>query len=163
MDRVFARAGWIGMTACPGQGGPETLVRDLAAMRAAGATHLVTLLGDGELARLGVPGIGAAAEAAGLVWWQVPIADFGTPDAAWEARWADAAPKLHAALAAGQGVVIHCRMGLGRTGTIAARLLVEAGEAADAAIAQVRAARHGTIETAAQADHVRRVSGSAPR
>jgi protein-tyrosine phosphatase len=152
MDRVFAHRGWIGMTACPGQAAP--LAEDLAAMRAAGATHLVTLLGDGELARLGVPGIGAAAKAAGLVWWQVPVADFGTPDAAWEARWAEAAPALHAALRAGEGVVVHCRMGLGRTGTIAARLLVEAGTRPEAAIAAVRTARPGTIETAAQAAHV---------
>jgi ADP-ribosyl-[dinitrogen reductase] hydrolase len=92
----------------------------------------------------------------------VPIADFGTPDAAWGARWADAAPKLHAALAAGQGVVIHCRMGLGRTGTIAARMLVEAGVPADAAIAAVRAARPGTIETAAQEGHVRRFGAGPP-
>jgi protein-tyrosine phosphatase len=161
MDRVDAQSGWIGMTACPGQAAP--LERELADMRAAGATHLVTLLGDDELARLGAARIGAAAAAAGLTWWQVPVADFGTPDAAWEADWAVAAPTLHAALAAGEGVVVHCRMGLGRTGTIAARMLVEAGDSPEAAIAAVRAARPGTIETAAQADHVRRISADGPR
>lgn len=161
MDRVEAREGWIGMTACPGQAVP--LARELAAMRGAGATHLVTLLGDAELGRLGAGSIGAAARAAGLVWWQVPVADFGTPDAAWEAAWAEAAPALHAALAAGEGVVIHCRMGLGRTGTIAARTLVEAGMPPEAAIAAVRAARPGTIETAAQEAHVRRLSANARR
>lgn len=160
MDRVAARAGWIGMTACPGQGAAGTLARELAAMRAAGAGHLVTLLGDGELARLGVPGLGAAAAGAGMRWWQAPIADFATPDAAWEATWAGVSPVLQAALAAGAGVVVHCRMGLGRTGTVVARMLVEAGAAPEAAIAAVRAARPGTIETAGQAAWVRGLSGA---
>ena len=51
---------------------------------------------------------------------------------------------------------------MGRTGTVAARLLVELGEEPDAAIQRVRAARRGTIQTAAQEAHVRHRRPIAP-
>ena len=56
----------------------------------------------------------------------------------------------------GAEVVIHCLGGLGRTGTIAARILVEFGIEADDAIKAVREARPGAIETVGQAEYVRK-------
>jgi ADP-ribosyl-[dinitrogen reductase] hydrolase len=47
-------------------------------------------------------------------------------------------------------VVIHCRGGLGRAGTLAACVLRSEGVPARAAIARVRSARPGSIENAAQ-------------
>ncbi len=58
-------------------------------------------------------------------------------------------------LLSGEDVLLHCRAGLGRTGTIAARLLVEFGHDPESAIAAVRRARQGTVENAEQADYVR--------
>ena len=52
--------------------------------------------------------------------------------------------------AAGCDVLVHCRGGLGRAGTIAARLLVELGMEPETAIASVRAVRPGAIETSDQ-------------
>jgi ADP-ribosyl-[dinitrogen reductase] hydrolase len=57
-------------------------------------------------------------------------------------------------LQTGGSVLIHCRGGLGRTGTIAARLLVELGWQPRAAIEAVRGARPGAIETPQQERHV---------
>ena len=54
-------------------------------------------------------------------------------------------------------MVLHCRGGIGRTGTIAARLLVEFGVAPEEAIRMVRRARPGTIETPAQEEYVLRL------
>ena len=53
-------------------------------------------------------------------------------------------------LAAGQRAVVHCGGGRGRTGTLLACLLVARGEAPAAAIARVRQARPGAVETRAQ-------------
>ena len=64
-------------------------------------------------------------------------------------------------LRSGFDVVIHCRGGLGRAGTIAARLLVELGMRPDEAVHRVRDARGpGAIETPAQEAHL---MGCVPR
>jgi ADP-ribosyl-[dinitrogen reductase] hydrolase len=48
-------------------------------------------------------------------------------------------------------IVVHCRGGIGRAGMVAARLLVELGDAPDVATAKVRAARHPkAVETLEQ-------------
>lgn len=55
----------------------------------------------------------------------------------------------------GHAVALHCWAGLGRAGTVAARILMEReGMRADEAIAYVRQARPGSIETAAQVDYL---------
>jgi len=51
---------------------------------------------------------------------------------------------------AGERVLVHCRGGVGRAGTVAALMLVECGESPAIAIQRVRAARPGAIETAGQ-------------
>ena len=53
-------------------------------------------------------------------------------------------------LARGEGLLLHCRGGQGRSGMIALRLLVERGEAPDAGLTRLRQARPGAVETAAQ-------------
>jgi len=50
--------------------------------------------------------------------------------------------------------VVHCLAGLGRTGTVAACLLVTRGRTAGESIAAVRAVRPGSVQSQAQADFV---------
>jgi len=47
-------------------------------------------------------------------------------------------------------VLVHCNAGLGRTGVVAAGLLVYAGSSASAAIAKVRKVRRGALENRVQ-------------
>ena len=84
----------------------------------------------------------------------MPISDMGIPGPAWEARWQTEGGVIRDALAAGDNVVMHCWAGLGRTGTVAARLLVECGMEPAAAILRVRDARPGAIQTRKQEKYV---------
>lgn len=55
----------------------------------------------------------------------------------------------------GRAVAVHCGAGLGRTGTMLACFLVHQGRSADAAIAEVRRLRPGSVETPEQEQAVR--------
>jgi len=154
--------GLIGMTFCPGKVQPgglggnwrRSLATDLDAVRDWGAAAVVTLMEEHELARYEVAAMGAEVAARGMAWLHLPIVDADVPREAFEAAWREAGPRLRALLGEGRRVLLHCRGGLGRTGTIAARLLVELGTAPAGAVAAVRAARAGTIETRAQEAYV---------
>ncbi|HEV8631035.1 MAG TPA: ADP-ribosylglycohydrolase family protein [Thermoanaerobaculia bacterium] len=166
IDSVPAARGRIGLTFCPGKcqlhaatgAWERDLGLDLDAIADWGAAALVTLVEDGELRELQVPRDALAEGAARrhVAWLHLPIADAGVPDAAFERRWERAGMWLRELLRRGRGVVVHCKGGLGRTGMIAARLLVELGEAPEEAIARVRRARPNAIETREQEEHVRR-------
>ena len=84
----------------------------------------------------------------------LPIRDAGVPDASSEKAWLTTGNEARDILRRGGRVLLHCRAGLGRTGMIAARLLVEFGSMPENAIAAVRQARAGTIETHAQERYV---------
>jgi protein-tyrosine phosphatase len=150
--------GRIGLSACPGlrrdPGLPldasTALDADLAALTDWGARSLVTLLPDRELELLGLSALGEQATAHGLGWRHLPITDGCAPGSAFEQAWRWVGPELHALLDADARIVVHCRAGIGRTGTVAARLLVERGMAPTAAIQAVRRARPGAVENPEQ-------------
>lgn len=62
----------------------------------------------------------------------------------------DGVAAIHEALARGEPVAVHCAAGLGRTGTLLAAYFVSEGQTADEAIATLRAARPGSVETLEQ-------------
>lgn len=152
--------GRLGLTHCPGRKlrmigirWDRDLVADLDVIRDWGARTLVTLNEEHELAMLGVEAIGEFA-ASRFDWIWMPIPDGDIPDAEFDRRWVVEGAKLRERLIAGEGVVIHCLAGLGRTGTIAARLLIEFGVDPPEAIRLVRAAREGAIENTWQERYV---------
>lgn len=138
----------IGLCACPGQF--ASLSGDLLRLRDWGARGLVTLIEDHELELLGVTSLPEQIEALGMRWWHLPIRDMDTPDRDFEMLWQSTGQELRRLLSDGCSIALHCRGGLGRTGTIAARLLVELGSAPALAIERVRTVRPGSIETREQ-------------
>ncbi len=158
---VPGRPGQIGMTLCPGKKDPyakfgawdRDLQDDLLAVRRWGASVIVSLMEHSEFWLLGVPDFEAKVSA-DFRWLWLPIPDGGVPGEEFERRWGEVGPELHARLTAGERVLIHCRAGLGRTGVIASRLLVEAGFTPLQALNAVRRARPGTVETLRQEQYV---------
>ena len=158
--------GRIGVTFCPGKVQADAvtgawrrdLELDVKAIAAWGAAAVVTLVEDHELQSLQVASLGEVVRRHHMEWLHLPIRDVDVPSPAFETVWATAGEGLRARLRAGFDVVVHCKGGLGRAGTVAARLLRELGWEADAAIAAVRAARPGALETLAQENHVRSIT-----
>jgi protein-tyrosine phosphatase len=120
----------------PGGRDGRTLDDDLAWLRRQGIGALLTLteepLPHGALERHGLAGL------------HLPVDDFTAPSPA----------QLHAALAFidsqlswGHAVAAHCLMGQGRTGCVLAVYLLRSGHTLDDAIAEVRAACPGAIES----------------
>lgn len=161
--------GLIGMTFCPGKHAPSVsgfdwqrdLGLDLDAIAAWQPAAVVTLIEDHEFAMLAVPDLGPQVIARGIEWYHLPIKDARPPDQRFESAWVASGPKLRAHLVAGRRVLVHCRGGLGRAGTVSARLLVELGVTPREAIQQVKKARPGAIETPAQESYALGLGGPA--
>lgn len=161
--KVAPDMGRVGLTFCPGKQQDSAmsgvwardLDLDLDAVAAWGAAAVVTLVEHHELSALKVARMGEAVADRHMTWHHLPIVDQGVPDQAFEESWTDVGEQLRAIVRAGFDVLVHCKGGLGRAGTIAARLLVELGWDPDKAIREVRAARPGAIENARQERHVR--------
>jgi len=156
--------GRIGLTFCPGKKqmdsttGPwdRDLDADLKVIQSFGAAALVTLMEDDEFqdVKVSPERLRTRVTAHGMEWHHLPIQDFHTPNERFEDLWVYSGLRLGEMLTQGRNIVIHCRGGLGRTGMIAARLLVELGLEPVEAIRRVRAARPGSIETRDQEKHV---------
>jgi ADP-ribosylglycohydrolase/protein-tyrosine phosphatase len=149
-----ALPGRIGLTFAPGKKDPRRdWDRDLDADLARlidhdHATLLVSLVEDHELKLLDIERLPWAARDAGLRVRRLPIVDVDVPRSM--ADVIEVVRIIIAVASAGDTVVIHCRGGLGRAGTIASCCLVALGHGPDEAIRIVRAARAGAVETPGQ-------------
>ena len=159
---VPAAAGTIGITFCPGKQQHSAfsgqwrrdLTIDLDVICDWGAAAVVTLVEEHELASLKVQQLGSEVQARHMAWHHLPIRDVSVPCAQFEAQWQQRGEALRSLLRHGFKVLVHCKGGLGRAGTIAARLLVELGSDPADAVSMVRTVRPGAIETEAQRSHV---------
>lgn len=164
---VPGTGGLIGMAECPGKneytgfGIPAApwrrdLDMDLRVLHDWQARVLVSLIEDHEFYLLDVSELPEKTKNLGIRWLHLPIADGCIPDSRFEKGWDTAGKELHQILTDGGRIVLHCRRGVGRSSTIAARLQVEFGMTPCEAFAAVRLARPGAILTGEQEDYVRR-------
>lgn len=171
--------GHLGMTILPGKYQPDgmsgkhqrNLELDAARLAELGVQSFVLLVEDWELLRCRVPDFVATLNRHGIEVLRCPIVDRHTPDdrspampspvseqtpAPWTSQPGDREAfsatlrELEQRLAKGETVAVSCRGGLGRTGLLAACLLVNGGLEPEAAIAATRAVRHGTIQNPRQ-------------
>lgn len=147
-------AGSLLLSSFPGGG-------DLDRLAAADAGLLVSLTTTPEMTALGLPPelLERLCAERAMAWRHMAVADMGVAGSTALAAWQEIGPFAHGLLDAGRCVAIHCRMGLGRTGTLAGILLVERGMGPGAAIEAIRRARPGSIETARQEAMIRNWAG----
>lgn len=113
-------------TPCPGTK-TENLSDSLRTLRKAGADAVVTMLPDTEIKALDVASLGQETETFGMQWFQLPVEDDGAPEEAFEAAFTQAKASLLALIEEKTTIAIHCKGGSGRTGLMAAILLLESG------------------------------------
>jgi protein-tyrosine phosphatase len=135
--------GVLAISSMPGRAGGYA--SDLIAILDWRPTLVVSLTEAGESAQA-APALAADLCRNGILWRHFPIADYGIP----EAGWLPVSIELHAVLAQGGKVLVHCMGGCGRSGMIALRLMIEAGEAPKSALTRLRAIRPCAVETDAQ-------------
>ena len=154
--------GVIGMSFCAGkchasQFGNYQWQRDLdadiQAIKHWGADIWLNLMEDEDLISVGIDPdyFLESIEDAGMQYVRFPIVDGSVPDEASNLIWkSQLSPMLINELKNGRKLFIHCRGGLGRTGLIAAKLLVELGLEPEQAISITRQVRKGAIENKSQ-------------
>ncbi len=108
---------------------------------------VITLTEQHELARKGAGSLGQDLANAGIDWVHVPVPDFDVPAGL---DWIALRDRVLAALGRGERVLLHCFGGCGRSGMLALRLMIAAGEDPERAVARLRKVRPCAIETDAQ-------------
>jgi protein-tyrosine phosphatase len=140
--------GNLGLCRLPGRSGD--LAGDIAVIKAWKPGLVVSMTLTAEMKALGAGDLAKGLIASGISWRQFPVADFGTPDADVDATWPKLSKEITQTLDTGQNVLLHCHGGIGRSGMVALRLLIESDEDPASALQRLRLARPGAVETQAQ-------------
>lgn len=111
---------------------------------------VVSVATDEELASTGAKGIGARLQERATRWAHMPVAEGEVPHGVAAQAWPDISTCARRALWGGGRVLMHGRVGIGRPGMVALRLMIEAGEAPDEAQDRLRALRPAALADAAQ-------------
>jgi len=141
--------------------GGDWLEDEAAALRRAGIDTVVSLLESDEAEQLGLSREQAAATKNGIHFRSFPIPDRGVPSSTQKALslMADIAN----ALDDGKNVAVHCRQGIGRSGLIAAGVLMTTGMNPTRAAQTVTSARGLAVpETPAQRQWLESLASALP-
>lgn len=143
---AFSVAGGI-LAIAPLPGGDGDYSGDLDHFHGWAPALVISLTTDVEMLAAGAQDLGAHLQDQGTRWAHLPVPDFGAPDAAFNECWTRVSTGALRALTGGGRVLVQCRGGCGRSGMVALRLMIEAGEAPDEALARLRAVRPCAVET----------------
>jgi protein-tyrosine phosphatase len=151
--------GRLGMTFAPGKQTEgrwdRDLETDLQRLREEyDAEVLVSLMEHSEYSDLGIPELFQKAEDLGIEVLHLPIPDGSVPMDPEADDYRALIEDIAERLKEGQTVLAHCRGGQGRSGLVAASVLVTLGHPAVGALELVRRTREGAVETPEQEDRV---------
>ena len=154
MTNYLIEGPWPGRLAIvPRPRGGDWLENEVRAWKKMGFDVVVSLLTTDELDELGLADEADLSRAQGLQFCEFPIPDLGIPKSSAAAR--ELVDNLRSDLDVGKQIAIHCRQGIGRSGLIAAGVLIVSGVEPELAIRQVSAARGLSVpETAEQREWV---------
>ena len=145
---------WPGRLAVgPRPRGGEWLKDDVSSWKRAQVDGVLSLLTPEEEQEMDLLGEAGAVRAQGMSFTSFPIPDRQIPKS--ESKLAEILESVTRDLSGGKNVLVHCRQGIGRSGLVAACLLVKKGMSPGAATDLVSEARGVPIpETAEQRDWI---------
>ncbi len=137
--------GILALSPLPGAGGAyKSDLEHLANWRPA---MVISLASHVEMLEAGAKTLGQDIQDKGTRWVHLPMRPGHVPEAAFKDQWPRVSTQARKALLGGGRVMIHSRSGRGRSGMLALRLMIEAGEAHDEAEARLEAVQGGRFLT----------------
>ena len=143
-------------TPCPGTRGAD-LRASLAQLAEAGTKAVVTLMPDDEMARNDVSELPRVCSEMGLQWFHFPIEDDASPGELFQAAWSKDKQRVLGILDQHGAVAIHCKGGSGRTGLMAAIILLERGMHQEQVVAQVKSLRPNALKLKPHTDYLAQI------
>jgi protein-tyrosine phosphatase len=145
---------WPGKLAvAPRPRGGDWLKDDIASWKRADVNAVLSLLTPDEERDLDLRDEACEVKAQGMHFTSFPIPDRQIPRS--EAKLAEVLEGVGRSLSSGKNVLVHCRQGIGRSGLVAACLLVKKGMSPGAAVQSVSSARGMPVpETDEQRDWI---------
>lgn len=150
---TLSNGGTLIFTPCPGTK-DTTVAEAVATLKDAGARSLITLMPEDELARFAAECLPDQCATQGLQWLHLPVEDDHAPDERFATAFATQKQTLLSLLEQQGTVAIHCRGGSGRTGFMAAILLLEAGMDREEVVRQVQSLRPHALKMPVHLDYL---------
>ena len=139
-QRIFwIESGAAGRLAIVARPDAAQLAKEIAAWRAAGITAVASLLVSDEACELGLLDEPRLCRDHGIDFISFPIADRGIPDSLDPGL--ALARRLAHAIEAGGTAAVHCRACIGRSGMLAAVILISLGHREESALCAIAAGR----------------------
>ena len=146
------------LTPCPGTQGLD-LKSSLEQLKESGVTAIVTAINNEEMVKVGVTEIGEIAKSLGMDWYHQPIEDHCAPGDGFDKRWGKVSPAIQTTLDKGEKVAVHCMGGSGRTGMLAAHILLDRSWKIEDIKSQVKSLRPRAFSQQVQIDYINKVAG----
>ena len=139
------------LTPCPGTKEAD-LSTSLNEIKATGAQAVLTFMTKAELDKNELSDIGKSVKGKGMSWFHLPIDDDEAPQAPFLTAWETAGPAVHRLIEQGKTIAVHCKGGSGRTGVVAAQILIERGEKIEPVMKRIKLLRPNAFMHACHRD-----------
>ena len=140
-------------TPCPGTKG-VSIVDSLKSLKEAGAQAVITMMTMAELTEKQADTLPALCAELRMDWYHLPVEDSCAPEAPFAQAFAQQKAILLGLVESGATMVIHCHGGSGRTGMMAAILMLELGYAPAQVKSQIQLIRPKSLTSPVQVNYL---------
>jgi protein-tyrosine phosphatase len=141
------------LTPCPGTKKAD-LSSSVKQLKTQGVQAVLSAIELAEMDKKGVSALPLQIQKQGMAWFHLPIEDDSIPDQAFAEKWQQVSPELHKIIKRGGKLALHCMGGSGRTGLLAAHILLELGWNLDRVKSEVKALRPNAFTKACQIEYI---------